>query len=56
MTAFPLALWISYLFSVVQALVVILQYRHALGLAGVALRRSVDDVTGEDFLPKGKAP
>jgi hypothetical protein len=51
-----LVLHISYLFSVVQALIVILQYRHAFGLAGVAFGGRVDDVAGEDFLPERKAP
>jgi hypothetical protein len=51
-----LALHNSYLFSVVQALIVILQYWHAFGLASVAFGGRVDDVAGEDFLPEGKAP
>lgn len=41
----------AYLFSVVQALVVVLQCGHALLLAGLALT-GIDDVATEDLLPE----
>lgn len=44
-----------YLFPVVQALVVVLQWGLTLGFAGVVFGVCVDDVAGEDFLPEGKA-
>lgn len=43
------------LLLVVQALVVVLKHRRALGLAGVVLGVCVGDVAGEDFLPEGEA-
>nr|POF15226.1 hypothetical protein CFP56_42115 [Quercus suber] len=46
----------SYLFSVMQALEIVLKYRSALGFSGVIFRVGVHDVAGEDFLPERKAP
>jgi hypothetical protein len=39
----------------VQALIVILKYRLALGCTRVVFRRRVGDVAREDFLPEGEA-
>ena len=47
--------WSSYLFPVVQALVVIFQHGLALGLALVVLGVGIYNIAGEDFLPEGKA-
>jgi hypothetical protein len=45
----------AHLLPVVQALVVVLEDRAALLLAGVVFSRGVDDVTGEHVLPEGEA-
>lgn len=46
----------SYLFLVVQTLVVILEDGHAFRAAGCVFIGRVDDVAGEYFLPEGEAP
>ena len=45
----------TYLFLVVQALVVVLEHGQAFRFAGVVFRRCVSYVAGEDFLPEGEA-
>jgi hypothetical protein len=47
---------LPYLFPVVQALVVVVQYHFAFVLSRVVIGVGVDDVAGEHFLPEGKAP
>lgn len=43
------------LLLVVQTLIVVLQHRHTFPLARVVLGIGVNDVTGQDLLPEGKA-
>jgi hypothetical protein len=45
----------AHLFPVVQALVVVLEHGAALLLARIVFSRGVDDIAGENVLPKGKA-
>jgi hypothetical protein len=45
----------TYLFLVVQTLVVVLEYGHAFRFPRVVFGIRVRDVAGEDFLPEGEA-